>query len=185
MATKAAIWLRVSTAQQDLENQLAAVQQIAEHRGYDVVCEYRTEDSASTYNGKANSEYKTAIKAMLDAAHRGEYSVLIVWALDRLSRGGAEATLALLRQLRERGCTVVSVQEPWLSGSPEVMDVLVSFSGWVAQMESTRRSERIKAGLARRKAQGKPVGRKPGAKDKRPRRTAGYVEEQARRRRAQ
>ena len=33
----------------------------------------------------------------------------------------------------------------------------------------------IKAGLARRKSEGKPVGRQPGAKDKTPRRRPGYV----------
>jgi DNA invertase Pin-like site-specific DNA recombinase len=32
-------------------------------------------------------------------------------------------------------------------------DVLVAFAGWMAQQESRRRSERIKAGLDRRRAQ--------------------------------
>jgi DNA invertase Pin-like site-specific DNA recombinase len=52
--------------------------------------------------------------------------------------------------------------------------VLVAFAGWMAERESARRSERIKAGLARRKAQGLPVGRKPGSTDKTPRRKSGY-----------
>jgi len=46
---------------------------------------------------------------------------------------------------------------------------------WVARMESQRRSERVRAGLARRRAQGLPVGRQPGAKDTRPRKRSGYV----------
>jgi DNA invertase Pin-like site-specific DNA recombinase len=46
------------------------------------------------------------------------------------------------------------VRESWLNGSPEVQDVLVAFAGWMAQMESRRKSERIKAGLARRQAEG-------------------------------
>ena len=37
-------------------------------------------------------------------------------------------------------------------------------------MESQRRSERTKAGLARAKAQGKRLGRPPGSKDRRKRR---------------
>ena len=89
--------------------------------------------------------------------------MLICWALDRLTRGGAEQTLKLIRQFRERGVLIVSIQEPWLGVSPETQDVLVAFIGWVAQQESARRSERIKAGLARRKAAGLPVGRMPGA----------------------
>ena len=70
---------------------------------------------------------------------------------------------------------MVSVQESWLNGSPEVQDILVAFAGWMAERESARRGERIKAGLARRQAEGKPVGRQAGAADKKPRRRAGYV----------
>jgi hypothetical protein len=52
---------------------------------------------------------------------------------------------------------------------------LVAFAGWMAQQESKRRSDRIKTGLNRCRAQGKPVGRQPGAADKKPRKRAGYV----------
>jgi DNA invertase Pin-like site-specific DNA recombinase len=45
----------------------------------------------------------------------------------------------------------------------------------MAAQESKRRSERVKAALARRKAEGKPVGRQPGAADKTPRKRSGYV----------
>ena len=51
----------------------------------------------------------------------------------------------------------------------------MAFAGWMAEQESRRRSERVKAGIARRKASGQSFGgRTPGAKDKRPRRTGGY-----------
>jgi DNA invertase Pin-like site-specific DNA recombinase len=56
-----------------------------------------------------------------------------------------------------------------------VQDILVAFAGWMAAQESKRRSERVKAALARRKAEGKPVGRQPGAADKKPRKRSGYV----------
>ena len=69
----------------------------------------------------------------------------------------------------------MSVKESWLNGSPEIPDVLVAFAGWMAEQESARRSERIRAGLARRKAEGKPVGGQPGRKDSKPRKRSGYV----------
>jgi len=174
MTTKAAIWHRVSTGHQDASNQAEATQQFADHHGYDVTDTYTVSDSAWN-GGRDGGEYKRTLQAALDAAHRGEFSVLIVWALDRITREGAEGALRIIRQFRERGCSVISVQESWLNGTAEVQDVLVAFAGWLAQQESTRRSERIKAGLARRRAEGKPVGRQPGAKDKRPRARAGYV----------
>ena len=45
----------------------------------------------------------------------------------------------------------------------------------MAQQESNRKSERIKAALAKRKAAGLPVGRQPGAVDKTKRKRSGYV----------
>jgi DNA invertase Pin-like site-specific DNA recombinase len=57
---------------------------------------------------------------------------------------------------------VVSVKKSWLNGSPEVQDILIAFAGWLAERESARHGKRIWAGLARRQAEGKPVGRQTG-----------------------
>lgn len=170
----AGVWIRVSTGHQDTENQLPDITSFAAHHAYVITQRYQVSESA-WQGGKAGGEYQAELKRALDDAWAGEFSVLIVWALDRITREGAEGTLRIIRQLRERGCILVSVKEPWLNSSPMVQDVLVAFAGWMAQMESARRSERIKAGLERRKAQGKPVGRQPGAADARPRRRSGYV----------
>ena len=170
---KAALWLRVSTTEQDERNQLPALEKFAAHHGHQVTARYELEDSA--WQAKDNGEYRAALKRAMDDAWRGEFSVIIVWALDRITREGAEGALRIIRQFRERGCVVLSVQESWLNGSPEVQDVLIAFAGWMAEQESRRRSERVKAGIARRKASGQSFGgRAPGAKDKRPRRTGGY-----------
>ncbi len=59
----------------------------------------------------------------------------------------------------------------------------MAFAGWMAQQESARRSERIRAGLERRRAEGKPVGRQAGATDKSQRRRSGYVARRERERR--
>jgi DNA invertase Pin-like site-specific DNA recombinase len=170
--TTAAVWMRVSTAEQRSQNQLPAIEAFAAHHGYDITSRYDLDDSAWSGGG---TMYRDTLQQALDDAWRGKFSVLIVWALDRITREGAEGALRVIRQFRERGCIVVSVQESWLNGSAEVQDVLVAFAGWVAQQESDRRSTRIKAGLARRKAEGRPVGRQPGARDVRPRRRSGYV----------
>ncbi len=180
---KAAIWLRVSTTEQDESNQLPALERFAAHHGHEITTTYELEESA--WNG-GNGVYKTTLQRALDDAWQGKFSVIIVWALDRLTRDGAEGALRIIRMFRERGCTVVSVQESWLNGSAEVQDVLVAFAGWMAQQESARRSERVKAGIAKRRAAGLPVGgRKPGSKDKAPRDPRGYEAAWARRNKAQ
>jgi len=170
----AAVWLRVSTGHQDSDNQVPDVESFAAHHGYVIGARYEVSESACN-GGKDAGDYRGALSQALDDAWAGKFSVLIVWALDRITREGAEGALRIIRQFRERGCTVISVKESWLNGSPEIQDVLVAFAGWQAQQESTRRSDRIKIGLERRRRDGKPVGRQPGAKDRAPRRRSGYV----------
>jgi putative DNA-invertase from lambdoid prophage Rac len=170
----AAVWLRVSTGHQETDNQVPDVDRFAAHHGHMITARYEVSESAWN-GGKDGGEYRATLRKALDDAWAGKFSVLIVWALDRITREGAEGALRIIRQFRERGCTVVSVKESWLNGSPEIQDVLVAFAGWMAQQESARRSERIRAGLARHRAEGKPVGRAAGARDKTPRKRAGYV----------
>jgi putative DNA-invertase from lambdoid prophage Rac len=182
--TKAALWIRVSTDHQFTENQEPQLESFVKHHGYKLVKRYELSDSA--WNDNGGGEYRATLKRAQDDAWRGEFDVLIVWALDRIVRGGAEEALRIFRQFSERKCTILSVQESWLNGSPEVQDVLIAFAGWMAKLESDRRSERIKAGLKRRKAEGKPMGGAASkrSKDKRPRKTEGYVQAWARRKAA-
>lgn len=180
---KAAVWIRVSTGGQEAANQLPEVEAFCQHHGYEIAARYEASESAWN-GGKDGGEYQRTLELVMDDAWRGKFQVLVVWALDRITRGGAEDTLRILRELRQRGCTLVSVKESWLNNSPQVQDVLVAFAGWMAQQESSRRSERIKAALARRREQGLPVGRKSGARDRRKRRTSGYFAREARKREA-
>jgi putative DNA-invertase from lambdoid prophage Rac len=81
-----------------------------------------------------------------------------------------------MRQFSDRGVAVWSLKESWTETSdPHVRELITAIMAWVARMESQCRSERTRAGLARRKAAGLPVGRQPGAKDTRPRKRSGYV----------
>lgn len=166
---RAAIWARVSTRDQDNQNQLTALREWAARRGFEVEVEYVSEESA--WNGKHQAQVNQA----LQGARLGRYQVLLVWALDRLSREGVEAMLRTMRQFRERGVRVLSLQESWTDGPPEMHDLLTAFFAWIAQQESKRRSERVKAGLDKRRRAGKPVGRLVGATDKKKRKRSGYV----------
>jgi DNA invertase Pin-like site-specific DNA recombinase len=112
MPNKAAIWVRVSTDHQHESNQLPAILQFCEHRGWEITKRYELSD-VSAYNGA----HHEMLKQMLDDAYRGEFEVVVCWAADRVSRGGIEELLKLIRELRERNCSLVSVQEPWLNGS--------------------------------------------------------------------
>jgi DNA invertase Pin-like site-specific DNA recombinase len=175
MVTKAGVWYRVSSDSQDSDNQVPDVEKFVEHHGYEVAEVYRITDSAWKNGG--GQEYRRTLERILTDAHRGRFKVLVVWAADRICRTGIEDLLKIVRQLRERGCALVSVQEPWLNGTGATTELLLAIAAWVAHQESKRRSERTKAGLARKRAEDpewKP-GRPKGAGDKKPRRRSGYL----------
>lgn len=171
---KAAVWARVSTADQHPENQ--KLTEWAQRRGVEVVAEFTVLDSAwKSTNGKGR-EFDAARAELLEGARRGDYQLVVIWSLDRWSRRGIRDSLTTLERLWDAGCDVWSQQEPFVEVPSEVRPLMVSVFAWVAEMESKRRSERTKAGLARRKErEGLPVGRQPGAADKKPRRRSGYV----------
>jgi len=170
MSPRCAIWARVSKDEQESGNQLGQLRAEAARRGLEVTAEYVL-DGLSAWTGAHREQLRQA----LDDARAGRYEILLVWALDRLERGGIEPTLRVMRQLRERGIQVVSLQEPWTDAGGEMQELLTAIVAWMARMESQRRSERVRAGLDRRRAQGLPVGRQAGAKDRRPRKRSGYV----------
>lgn len=157
------IYARVSTGSQDTQNQVTVLRQWAKQRGYELVAVYKEEESA----WKAGHQRQLA--RLLQDARRGKFAIVLVWALDRLSREGALAILSLVHRLAAYRVKVISYQESWTEAPGELGELLYALTGWVARMESQRRSERTKAGLARAIAQGKRLGRPKGSKDKKKR----------------
>jgi DNA invertase Pin-like site-specific DNA recombinase len=171
--TTCAIWARVSTEEQEAGNQVAELRQWAEHRGLEITAEYILEGT-SAWNGK----HREQLSAALADARARKFDVMLVWALDRLSREGIEPTLSIMRRFSAQGVAVWSLKESWTETSdPQVRELITAIMAWVAEMESRRRSERTKAGLARKMREDpdfKP-GRQKGAKDRKPRKRGGYV----------
>ena len=165
---KAALWLRVSDPSQSTDNQVPALEAFAERRALEVVKCYRVTES-----GWKGAQQKHLSQVYADA-RLGKFEVLLVWALDRLSREGVGPTLEVVHRLGKAGVEVWSLQEPWLETSGELRDLLLAMVGWVANYESKRLSERTLAGLDRARADGKRLGRPPGQKDTKKRKKSGY-----------
>ena len=158
---KSVIYARVSTDRQDSDNQVMALEAWANQRGYEVIAVYRESESGW------KSGHQKELARLIIEARRHRFDIVLVWALDRLSREGAGAILNLINTLKP--VKVFSYQEPWTEAPGIVADILYAITGWVAQMESQRRSERTKAGLTRAIANGKRLGRPKGSKDKKKR----------------
>jgi DNA invertase Pin-like site-specific DNA recombinase len=160
---KVCIYSRVSTNEQDAENQSTVLTEWARQRGFDIISVYSEEESA----WKAG--HQRVLTRLLEDARKRKFEVVLVWALDRLSREGPLAILTLVNRLKICGVKVLSYQESWTEAPGELGELLFAIAGWVARMESQRRSERTKAGLVRLVAQGKKLGRPKGSRDKRKR----------------
>jgi putative DNA-invertase from lambdoid prophage Rac len=161
---RVAIYSRTSTTDQNPVNQSIVLTDWAGQHGWEVVKVYEEQESA----WKAGHQRELA--RLLDDARKRRFDMMLVWALDRLSREGPLAILTLVNILKNCGVKVISYQESWTEAPGELGELLYALTGWVARMESQRRSERTRAGLARVKAQGKRLGRPQGSKDKRKRR---------------
>lgn len=146
---RVAIYARVSTEEQTVENQLMVLEPFCKQRDWQIVDVFQESESAW------KSGHQTEFKKLTEEARKGKYDILLVWALDRLTREGALSILKMVDKFKQYNVRIISYQESWTELPGELADVLYSISGWVAQMESKRRSERTKAGLARAKEDGK------------------------------
>lgn len=151
---KIAIYARTSTSggKQELDNQLVPLREWATRLGGHIVTEYVDEASGSRSD-------RVALNKMLEDAHKRHFDVLLVWALDRLSREGIARLAGYLERLKRCGVRVMSNQENWLDTSGPVADLLIAIFGWVAQQERERIRERVLAGLKVARAKGKKLGR--------------------------
>ena len=167
---RVAVYCRVSKndESQDPQNQLNPLRDYAKALGGEIVEEYI--DLASGGNGDRKNFLR-----MFEDAQMHKFDLLLVWALDRLSREGISNTLGYLERLKRNGIALKSLQESWLDTREDGLgQLLLAIFSWVAQQERKRIVERTKAGLERAKRAGKLLGRPKGAKDKGVRRKSGY-----------
>ena len=147
---RAAIYARVSTLDQEPENQLAELRHYVAARGWTAV--------EFVDRGVSGSrDRRPALDAVLMDIKRRRFDVLVCWRLDRLGRS-LKHLVTLLDELQVLGVAFVSLQEGIDATTPAgklQMHILAA----IAEFERARISERVVAGLARARRQGKKLGR--------------------------
>jgi len=108
---KVAIYASCSTTEQFVENQLEALRQYATERGLEVVAEY-----AENKSGWKDGHQLELINLVTDAKRR-KFNAILVWSLDRLSRGVPAKVLTLTNTLNANDVGVNSYQQPWIESS--------------------------------------------------------------------
>jgi DNA invertase Pin-like site-specific DNA recombinase len=148
--TRCAIYARVSTFEEEPENQLAELRQYTVARGWTFV-EYVDRGVSGS------KDRRPALDQLVADAKRRKFEVLLCWRLDRLGRN-LRHLVVLLEELRAVGVAFVSLNEGIDATTPAgklQLHVLAA----LAEFERERIRERVHAGLARARAQGTRLGR--------------------------
>ena len=149
-----AVYLRVSSANQRDDSQAHEVGRYIDGQGQQTAIRYY-KDKATGANLQ-RPEFERLEKDIFD----GRVSTVVCWRLDRLARNLRDGVNVLANWCKA-GVRVVSLCEQLdLSGAVGQLVAAVLFG--VAGMEREAINERIRAGIAARKAKGLPMGRQRG-----------------------
>jgi DNA invertase Pin-like site-specific DNA recombinase len=144
------LYARVSTHdQQTLPLQMRAMREYAAQRGWTITMQIREVGS-----GAAQRELRARL---LDAARRREIDVVLVWRLDRWGRSLADLVVTL-KELAELGVGFVSLTEA-LDLTTPTGRAMAGLLAVFAEFEHEVLRERVRAGLAQARLEGKQLGR--------------------------
>ena len=153
MQKKAAIYVRVSTVKQTMENQVRELRQIAERRGWEVVEEYHD----AGISGAKGRDGRPGLHQMLNDARRRKFDVVMAWAIDRLGRSLVDL-LGTIQVLEACGVDLYLDQQSIDTTTPAGR-LMFQITGAFAEFERSMIRQRVRAGLKRAIAQGKRLGR--------------------------
>jgi DNA invertase Pin-like site-specific DNA recombinase len=150
---RAAIYVRVSTDSQTIENQLCELRQVAERRGWEVV-EVYNDAGISGAKGRAD---RPGLDLLLKDASRRKFYVIMAWAIDRLGRSLIDL-LGTIQHLEAVGVDLYLDQQAIDTTTP-MGKLVFQVTGAFAEFERSMIRQRVKAGLKRAVAQGTRLGR--------------------------
>jgi DNA invertase Pin-like site-specific DNA recombinase len=150
---RVALYLRVSTGEQTTENQRRELLAAAGRHGWDVVQVF--EDAE--YSGAKGREGRPGLDGMLKAVARKEIDIVAAWSVDRLGRSLIDL-LGFLRELHAKSVDLYLHQQGIDTTTPGGK-AMFQMMGVFAEFERAMIRERVNAGLARAREQGKTLGR--------------------------
>lgn len=142
------LYARVSTADkgQSADVQLDRLRDYCKAKGWQIVAVYQEE---VTGTGKVVREM---FNNLMEDARLRKFDLLLVWKFDRFSREGAYKSIEHIQKLNSYGVKFESLTEPFLATTGSFGEqVLIPLMAWMSQQESIRISERVRAGILRKK----------------------------------
>ena len=158
LGQRAALYCRVSTADQSCERQERDLTAFAQHAGYEVVGFYKETGSGA----RADRVQRRKVIAL---AQRREIDAVLVTELSRWGRSTVDL-LHTLEDLQAWRVSVIALNGLAFDLSTAAGRMMATVIAGVAQFERELIQERIKSGMAAAKARGRKLGRQPGQRPK-------------------
>src|ERR1700726_209974 len=153
MTKRVALYFRVSTTEQTVENQQRELEAVAERHGWNVVAQF----TDAGISGTKGRDKRPGYDRLCQGIARRDFDMVAAWSVDRLGRS-LQNLIVFLGELHAKGIDLYLHQQG-LDTSTPAGKAMFQMMAVFAEFERAMIVERVKAGLARARAQGKRLGR--------------------------
>lgn len=143
MTKRIAIYTRVSTDQQTVENQHRELEAVAQRMGWEIVATF-TDEGISGTKGR---DRRPGLDAMLKGIARKDFDLVASWSVCRLGRS-LQHLVTLLSDLNAKGVDLYLHVQAIDTSTPSGR-AMFQMLGVFSEFERSMISERVRAGLAR------------------------------------
>lgn len=151
---RVALYLRVSTTDQDFRSQRTAVADYCKRRGWTKPAVYAEKASGS----KAR---RTVLDTLMQDARSGKINIVVVYKLDRLGRSLGHF-LQIMREFDSLNVGIISASQGIdTTANNPLAKVLINLLGTLAEFEGDQIRERTIAGINSARRRGRRLGRPP------------------------
>ena len=153
MPKRVALYVRVSTDGQTVENQVRELQDVAKRHAWRIV-EMFDDNGISGAKGR---DQRPAMRRLMEGIGRRDFDMVAAWSVDRLGRS-LQDLVGILGEMHAKGIDLY-LHRQGLDTSTPAGRAMFQMLGVFAEFERAMIQERVRAGLARARAQGKQLGR--------------------------
>ena len=153
---KCVIYSRVSTSNQENENQIGLLKEICERKGYQLV-----DVISDVMSGSKGRVDRKGFDKLIKGSIKKEWDSILVWSVDRLGRS-LKDLVSFLEDINSVGCDLY-IHQSGIDSSTPSGKMMFQMIGVFAEFERSMISERVKLGLARTdKKLGRPTNMNTG-----------------------
>jgi DNA invertase Pin-like site-specific DNA recombinase len=157
ISRRAAIYSRISTGR-DLQGHGLVAQTHACRELLERLDLPGREATVYEEEGSGRRRDRPVLRKLLHDAAMHRFTVLVVFRLDRLTRGGIAEMFRVLKALQGAGVRVYSVSETWWDPTAPTAELILAVLAWAAEFESRAIGERVAAGIAAQRAEAEKRG---------------------------